>query len=112
MLRDLLRRYETKLQILSHSATANLLTSKKGNSPDEANSGSKKAGLEFLVDHWAYNDVELVRLFDMVIDWKNEKKEDRDLVFVGGGILTLCSLPLFPLSLSSSFPLSLLFSVS
>jgi phosphodiesterase/alkaline phosphatase D-like protein len=57
-----------------------------GNSPDEAKSGAKKAGLEFLVDHWAYNDAELVKVFDMVFDWKAANKEDRDVVFVGGDI--------------------------
>ena len=111
MLRDPLRRYETKLQILLHSASANFLTSEKGNSPDEANSGSKKAGLEFLVDHWAYNDMELVRLFDMVFDWKNEKKDDRD-VFLLVVVSSHSALFLSPLSLSSSFSLSLLFSVT
>lgn len=57
-----------------------------GDAPEVAKVNAKKAGLEFIVDHWPYNDAELTRLLDMVFEWKNEKKAERDVVFVGGDI--------------------------
>jgi len=57
-----------------------------GDTPQACRDSSKKPGLEFMVDHWPYNDAELVRLFDLVFDWKSVNKEDRDIVFLGGDI--------------------------
>jgi len=57
-----------------------------GDPPATVKTNSKKKGLEFLVDHWAYNDAELVRLFEDVFEWKAAKKEERDAIFVAGDI--------------------------
>lgn len=57
-----------------------------GDTPETIKITAKKPGLEFLVDHWPYNDGELTKVFDLVFDWKAKDKEGRDVVFVGGGI--------------------------
>lgn len=52
--------------------------------PATAKKNSLKSGLEFMVDHWAYNDTELVKLFEKVFEWKHAG--NRDAIFVAGDI--------------------------
>jgi phosphodiesterase/alkaline phosphatase D-like protein len=40
----------------------------------------------FVVDHWAYNSGELIRLLEMAFDWKAAGNGKRELVFIGGDI--------------------------
>jgi hypothetical protein len=56
------------------------------NSPEEAKAGAKNPNTYFLEEHWSYHDDELVRLFNMLFDWKNHDKHGRDLVLLGGDI--------------------------
>ena len=44
------------------------------------------AKLAFLADHWAYNDKELNRLLEIVFEWREEKKGEREALLIGGGI--------------------------
>ena len=57
-----------------------------GNSPDEAKEGAKNPKTAFLVDHWAYNDKELVKLLELLFHWKSQNVEERDIVLIGGCI--------------------------
>eukprot|EP00742_Colponemidia_sp_Colp-10_P001884 GILJ01002015.1.p1 GENE.GILJ01002015.1~~GILJ01002015.1.p1 ORF type:complete len:541 (-),score=74.39 GILJ01002015.1:115-1698(-) len=60
-----------------------------GDSPEEAKKKSLQEGMEFLVDHWAYQTEELVRLLTLLSDWKKDgiaKGISREVVMAGGDI--------------------------
>lgn len=57
-----------------------------GDEPETVKKHATKAGLEFLVDHWPYNDLELVKLLERVFDWKHAGNGERDALFVAGDI--------------------------
>jgi hypothetical protein len=53
-------------------------------SPEKVKAGALK--IPFLKDHWAYNDVELFRLLDLLFEWKAAGNGTREVVLVGGDI--------------------------
>jgi len=54
--------------------------------PATAKANSQKKGLEFLADHWSYNDTELIKLLELVFDWKHASGGHRDAIFAAGDI--------------------------
>ncbi|XP_023319733.1 uncharacterized protein LOC111694908 [Eurytemora carolleeae] len=46
----------------------------------------KAEKVDFLKDHWPYNDEDLVRLLDLAFTWKSQEEDDREVVFLGGDI--------------------------
>jgi len=52
--------------------------------PEVVKAGAKK--IPFLKDHWAYNDTELIRLLNLLSDWKKAGNGARDFILVGGDI--------------------------
>ena len=45
--------------------------------------------MDFLKDHWPYNEDELVRLLDICFAWKNEGEDSgqgREVIMIGGDI--------------------------
>ena len=42
--------------------------------------------MDFLKDHWYYNENELLKLVELCFDWKSQGEGMRDLIFIGGDI--------------------------
>ena len=63
-----------------------------GDTPEVTIKTVKKIpALDFLRDHWAYNEKELLKLTEMSFKWKEEGDGIRDIIWVGGDIHTGCT---------------------
>eukprot|EP00026_Physarum_polycephalum_P011534 Phypoly_transcript_11768.p1 GENE.Phypoly_transcript_11768~~Phypoly_transcript_11768.p1 ORF type:complete len:348 (+),score=46.99 Phypoly_transcript_11768:132-1175(+) len=84
------KQWEAMRQMLADPSLKNLFMCAEipyiGNSPEEAKAGALNAKTAFLQDHWAYSDLELVKVLEMLFVWKSQNADEREIVLVGGDI--------------------------